>query len=120
MRQHLSEQGIPSLRQPDGAIIRLLTGHGSLTVSNVGAILGITKQGASKTVASMQQRGLVRRSITPGGDWREHRVELSQLGHDVRQLAMGIANEVEQSLIRDLGHDQVHALRAALARIAAG
>ena len=50
---------------PDGRVLRLCTGASDVTISQIGRELGITRQGASKIVASLRDRGYVALSPSP-------------------------------------------------------
>src|SRR5215471_14233994 len=68
------------VRSPyDGYLFRVLHDEGSATVSELGRILGVTKQAASQAVQSLQRRGLVVVEAD-GSDARRRLVRLSADG----------------------------------------
>ena len=71
----LVEAGFDDTREGDGYVFQLLQ-QGSASVSEVAEHLGISQQGASKSVADLERRGYVRRRPSTV-DGRVRRVELT-------------------------------------------
>ena len=55
----MSEAGFGERRFPDGRVLRVCSGEAGSTISAIGRELGITRQGASKVVAHLRDRGYV-------------------------------------------------------------
>ena len=54
----MADAGFGERRFPDGRVLRLCSDRGS-TISAIGRELGITRQGASKVVGQLRDRGYV-------------------------------------------------------------
>ena len=55
----MAEAGFGERRFPDGRVLRLCSGQAGSTISAIGRELGITRQGASKVVGHLRDRGYV-------------------------------------------------------------
>ena len=55
----MAETGFGERRFPDGRVLRVCAGEAGSTISAIGRELGITRQGASKVVAELRDRGYV-------------------------------------------------------------
>ena len=55
----MAEAGFGERRFPDGRVLRVCSGQAGSTISAIGRELGITRQGASKVVAHLRDRGYV-------------------------------------------------------------
>ena len=55
----MAEAGFGERRFPDGRVLRVCSGEAGSTISAIGRELGITRQGASKVVAHLHDRGYV-------------------------------------------------------------
>jgi len=57
MAEGLAEAGYPDYRASDAVLVRLLHRRGSVTISRLGARLGVTRQAARKLVDRLERRG---------------------------------------------------------------
>ena len=55
----MADAGFGERRFPDGRVLRLCSGQAGSTISAIGRELGITRQGASKVVGHLRDRGYV-------------------------------------------------------------
>ena len=55
----MAEAGFDERRFPDGRVLRVCSGEAGSTISAIGRELGITRQGATKVVAHLHDRGYV-------------------------------------------------------------
>ncbi len=115
LREHLAAAGFANLGRADGFVFRTLE-HGPMTVSDLSALLGVTKQGAAQIVNDMQSRGLVRRGQDPR-DARARPVELTERGRAAVQVASAFHRRAERDLEREHGADAVAVLRAVLTSV---
>jgi DNA-binding MarR family transcriptional regulator len=94
---------------PDGRVLRICARSTEPTISYIGRELGITRQGASKLVAGLRDRGYVtlRRSRTDG---REKLVELTPLADDYLAARRRAARNIERRLRAELGADGFESL----------
>jgi DNA-binding MarR family transcriptional regulator len=97
-----------------GFVFQHLLG-GARSVRELAALLEITPQGASKTVAEIARHGLVDVSPSPH-DARVRLVTLTREGHDHIALARRTRARVAARLERRLGKKAVDGARATLAR----
>jgi len=108
--------GFGERRFPDGQVLRLCSEpHGS-TISGIGRMLGITRQGAGKVVCHLRDRGYV--SVTDSAtSGREKSVTLTPRGAEYlatqRKAARGIERRL-RSEIGDIGFEALYSLLGAL------
>jgi len=88
-----------------------------VTVSELGRRLGVTKQAAAKTVASLETLGYVNRVAHPE-DQRATLVKRAALGDEMLALSAQIFGRIHAEIAESLGAAQLEALEAALNRIA--
>jgi DNA-binding MarR family transcriptional regulator len=87
---------------PDGRVLRMCTGPTETTVSQIGRELGITRQGASKIVAGLQDRRYV--TLSPSAnDGREKVVILTPRAVDYLANQTKAAHAIERRLRAELG-----------------
>jgi DNA-binding MarR family transcriptional regulator len=87
---------------PDGRVLRMCTAPGETTVSQIGRELGITRQGASKIVAGLQERRYV--TLSPSAtDGREKVVHLTPRAVDYLASQRKAAQAIERRLRTELG-----------------
>jgi biotin operon repressor len=61
----MADAGFADRRFPDGRVLPMCRDSPETTISQIGRQLGITRQGASKAVASLRNRGYVTVSASP-------------------------------------------------------
>jgi DNA-binding MarR family transcriptional regulator len=104
--------GFAERRFPDGRVLRLCSEPQGSTISGIGRMLGITRQGAAKVVGHLRDRGYVSvaDSATSG---REKSVTLNPRGAEYlateRMAARGIERRL-RSEIGDIGFDALYSL----------
>jgi DNA-binding MarR family transcriptional regulator len=105
--------GFADRRFPDGRVLRMCAGPTDTTVSQIGRELGITRQGASKIVAGLQDRRYV--TVRPSAtDGREKVVKLTPRALDYLATQRQAAHAIESQLRADLGPDALaHVFRLA-------
>lgn len=109
----LAEAGFGDLREAHGFVVQhLLTGPRG--VSELGKLLGVTQQAASKQVGELQRAGYVE-DAEAGGDARVRQVQLSARGHACVRTARTLRARLERELAAKLGPERAETLRAALA-----
>ncbi len=98
---------------PDGRVLRICSRSGDTTISQIGRELGITRQGASKIVASLCDRGYVTlaASMTDG---REKVVNLTTQAIDFLAAQRKAARAIESRLRVDIGAQAFESLRLLL------
>ena len=78
----MAEAGFGDRRFPDGRVLRACSGEAGSTISAIGRELDITRQGASKVVAHLRERGYVAVADSRTSK-REKSVVLTPRGIDV-------------------------------------
>jgi DNA-binding MarR family transcriptional regulator len=89
---------------PDGRALRICARSSEPTISKIGRELGITRQGASKLIAGLRDRGYVTLRPSPA-DGREKLVELTPRAIDYLAAQRRAARNVERRLRAELGPD---------------
>jgi DNA-binding MarR family transcriptional regulator len=104
----MADAGFSERRFPDGRVLRLCSDRGS-TISAIGRELGITRQGASKVVGQLCDRGYV--VVTDSMiSKREKSVVLTNLGTDYLRAHRATARAIEEDLRAQLGESAFSAL----------
>ena len=98
----MADAGFGDRRFPDGRVLRFCSDPGGSTISAIGRELGITRQGASKVVARLRQRGyvVVADSASSG---REKCVSLTPRGIDYLAAQREATREIDAQLRNELG-----------------
>jgi DNA-binding MarR family transcriptional regulator len=94
---------------PDGRVLRLCSDASDVTISQIGRELGITRQGASKIVASLRDRGYVSLSPSPT-DRREKIVKLTRRGVEFLAAQREAARRIEARIRSELGSEALDGL----------
>lgn len=112
----LAAAGFDDRRFPDGRVLRICSTSGQATISQIGRELGITRQGASKIVASLRDRRYV--TLTASAtDGREKIVSLTPRAIDYLAAQRKAAHDIERQLrseVRAEGFDSLYRLLHAL------
>jgi DNA-binding MarR family transcriptional regulator len=113
LTRRLAARGFPEVKAPDGALFRLLHHHDGLTVNQIASLLEVSKQAASQSIDSMEQRGFATREKSDT-DRRERIVRLTDRGKAARNEAIQVARQVETELTDAIGVRAVHGLLTAM------
>jgi len=116
LHTRLRERGFDDVRPAYGFV--LLAAREGTTVTEVAALMGVTKQAASKMVDAMTAAGYLRRSAD-GGDARRRPVELSARGRRLLETVEAIYAELEASWAAVIGRERVERLRDDLVAVLA-
>lgn len=98
----MADAGFGERRFPDGRVLRLCSGQAGSTISAIGRELGITRQGASKVVGQLRDRGYVAVADSPTSR-REKSVVVTSRGVDYLRTQRTAARAIEDELRADLG-----------------
>ena len=108
----LAARGYPDIRPVhDFALHAILSGAQS--ASELGRALSVTKQAAAKTIAALEDRGLVAREVDPG-DRRRMRLEVTDRGLALLREGESIFDELRAEWEARVGADQLVAIEEAL------
>jgi DNA-binding MarR family transcriptional regulator len=108
----LREAGFGDVRESHGFLIQHLL-RGPHSVGELSALLGVTQQAVSKTVAELTAAGYLESS--PAKDARVRLVQLSPRGHACVLLSRQLRERLERRLEKALGKKRVQQTQRALA-----
>ena len=98
----MADAGFDERRFPDGRVLRLCSAPAGSTISNIGRELGMTRQGASKLVSHLQERGYV--SVADSAtSRREKTVTLTDLGTQYLGAQRSAVRTIEHEVRVELG-----------------
>jgi DNA-binding MarR family transcriptional regulator len=117
MDRELDALGFPERRFPEGRVLRMCAAAAGTTISDVGRALGITRQGASKIVAGLRERGYVEVMPSPA-DGREKILALTPRATAYLAALHEARHAVEVRLREDIGADEVKRVIDVLAVVA--
>lgn len=100
--QEMAAAGFADRGFPDGRVLRLCARSDTVTASQIGRELGITRQGAGKIVAGLRDRGYVTLGASPD-DAREKVVILTPRARDYLAAQHAAARRIEQELKSHVG-----------------
>jgi DNA-binding MarR family transcriptional regulator len=102
--EELAAAGFDDRGFPDGRVLRMCSDPAETTISQIGRELGITRQGASKIVASLRDRGYVTASAS-ATDGREKVVKLTPRAIGYLAAQRKAARGIERQLRTELGQE---------------
>jgi DNA-binding MarR family transcriptional regulator len=117
--QELAAAGFGDRGFPDGRVLRLCTDAPDVTISQIGREFGITRQGASKIVASLRDRGYVTLSPSPT-DGREKIVTPTRRAVEFLGAQREAARRIEARIRLELGTDALDGLYQLLDALGGG
>lgn len=117
LHDRLRARGWHDVRPAYGFVL-LAAREASTTSTELAALMGTTKQAASKLVDGMEDSGYVRRR-TGSGDARRRPVELSARGRRLLTAVEEIYAELESDWARAIGRARLEELRADLVEVLA-
>jgi DNA-binding MarR family transcriptional regulator len=115
MHERLARQGHPEARPVHGFALQSLGPEGA-KVAEVGRRLGVTKQAAAKTVASLEALGYAERVPHPG-DARAALVRRTARGEELLDLSARALERVRATWATSLGRARLRDLEADLAKM---
>jgi DNA-binding MarR family transcriptional regulator len=102
VNEELAAAGFDQRRFPDGRVLMMCAGPGETTISDIGRRLGITRQGASKIVAALRDRGYL--EVSPSAaDGREKILTLTPRAVQYLQAIGSAAGVIEARLLGEIG-----------------
>lgn len=109
LEAEMAAKGFERRDFPDGRVLHICARSTAVTVSEIGRELAITRQGASKIVRNLRERGFVTCHPSPS-DGRERIVVLTSSARTYLDAQRAAAQRVEQRLRRRLGRETFNAL----------
>jgi DNA-binding MarR family transcriptional regulator len=116
LHDQLADAGHPRARPIHGFALQAI-GRDGATVSELGRRLGVSKQAAAKTVASLESLRYVHRVPHPE-DQRAALVKRAPLGDEMLALSAEIFGRIHSEIAHQLGRAELEQLEAALDAIA--
>jgi DNA-binding MarR family transcriptional regulator len=113
----VARSGIEDMRPPFGYVIRALADR-DRTLTELAALLGVSKQAAIKVVDEMQARGFLTRDTHPD-DRRLKLLQLTAKGRKVRRVALDGSHKIEKDLRAEIGDAAMNELRRGLEQLLA-
>jgi DNA-binding MarR family transcriptional regulator len=101
----LSRRGFPGITVANDFALRAIAG-GAGNASELGRRLGLSKQAAAKTIATLEQRGYVQRVADPK-DARRMLVNVTPLGHRAMREGEAIMQGLRAAWSAKVGHDDL-------------
>jgi DNA-binding MarR family transcriptional regulator len=109
----MAAAGFEDRRLPDGRVLRMCPVSAGTTISQIGRELGISRQGASKIVASLRDRGYV--SVTASGtDGREKIVTVTPRAVEYLAAHGRVVRAIDRQLRNELGERSTTSLQRLL------
>ncbi len=108
------EAGFAGLRHAHGFVFQHLM-EGPRSISELAALLEVTQQAASKTVAELEQLGFIEK--TPSEDARVRRVRLSARGRAAVEKGRASRDELQKRFERIHGKRAIEDARELLAKV---
>ncbi|WP_163510706.1 MarR family winged helix-turn-helix transcriptional regulator [Fodinicola acaciae] len=112
LHTRLAERGWRDVRPAFGFVL-LAVRSGPRTATEIAALLGTTKQAASKLVMAMDEAGFVSHAAHPG-DSRAKLVGLTERGERLLAAVDGIYRDLEDEWAAVIGSDRLERLRTDL------
>lgn len=115
VQRRLAGQGFGDLRFNDGVVIQHVLAA-PLSITALAERMGVTQQAASKAVADLERRGLLRREPDPD-DARTKLLHLTEHAKHAVEATRRLRRELQDELDTEFGADRVDDARALLAAI---
>ncbi len=115
MAAGLGARGYPDYRRSDASVLRHLR-RDELTIGQLGATLGVTRQAARHVVDGLEARGYAR-TTRDAHDSRRVRVALTTTGSAYADAVIDVVHSLNEELTVRLAPQQLEAARAALQAI---
>lgn len=116
LHAELASHGHPDARPIHGFALQAID-SGGVTVSELGRRLGVSKQAATKTVASLERLGYVHRLSDPD-DRRAIRLQRTARGDELLALSAVIFERLQGDWAAEIGDSRLPELQDDLARLA--
>lgn len=115
VQRRLTAQGFGDLRFNDGVVIQHVLAA-PLSITALAGRMGVTQQAASKAVADLERRGLLRREADPA-DARTKLLHLTEQAKAAVEATRELRRELQDELIAEYGAERVADARKLLAEV---
>ncbi|MFM9327072.1 MarR family winged helix-turn-helix transcriptional regulator [Paenibacillus mesotrionivorans] len=109
LRKKLHEASGQPVNKSEAHILAVLEANGVLSISQIGRLIGMTRQGVHKYMLGLQTAGLVA-PATADGNARDRRVELTPHGRETVRLLEETKQRLEEEITRRLGKAEMERL----------
>ncbi len=109
LRKKLHEASGQPVNKSEAHILAVLEANGVLSISQIGRLIGMTRQGVHKYMLGLQTAGLVA-PATADGNARDRRVELTPQGRETVRLLEETKQRLEEEITRRLGEAETEQL----------
>jgi DNA-binding MarR family transcriptional regulator len=109
LRKKLHEASGQPVNKSEAHILAVLEANGVLSISQIGRLIGMTRQGVHKYMLGLQTAGLVAPATTDGNA-RDRRVELTPQGRETVSLLEQTKQQLEAEITRHLGEAETERL----------
>ncbi len=115
VQRRLATQGFGDLRFNDGVVIQHVLAA-PLSITALAERMGVTQQAASKAVADLERRGLLRREPDPA-DARTKLLHLTEHALAAVEATRALRRELQEELVAEYGVERVEDARAFLTAV---
>jgi DNA-binding MarR family transcriptional regulator len=115
VQRRLAERGYGDLRFNDGVVIQHVLAA-PLSITALAERMGVTQQAASKAVADLERRNLIRREPDPA-DARTKLLHLTEHARNAVEETRALRQELQQEIENEYGSERVEDARTLLASI---
>ncbi|KDN16878.1 MarR family winged helix-turn-helix transcriptional regulator [Amycolatopsis rifamycinica] len=115
VQRRLADRGFGDLRFTDGVVIQHVLAA-PLSITALAERMGVTQQAASKAVADLEGRGLLRREADPS-DGRTKLLHLTGHARAAVEATRALRQELQEELVAEYGAERVEDARVLLASV---
>jgi DNA-binding MarR family transcriptional regulator len=115
VQRRLTAQGFGDLRFNDGVVIQHVLAA-PLSITALAERMGVTQQAASKAVADLERRGLLRREPDPA-DARTKLLHLTEHARSAVEATRALRADLQDELVAEYGAERIADARALLAAV---
>ncbi|GEM_PF-3504050 len=113
LRRKVGELDGEELNRTETHILAVVEQNGSLSISDIGRAVSLTRQGTHKSVLGLIERGYLSESEHPDNR-RDRRVTLTDQGQQACDNQLAIKRELERRVAEKLGAENVERLKKLL------
>ncbi len=115
LHERLAAEGWVDMKRSYGFVLVAAREHPT-SGKDIAALMGMTKQAASKLIDAMVEAGYVVRVVDPG-DQRQRAVSLTPRGRELLVVVERIYGDLEADWAAEIGADDLSGLRRQIARV---
>ncbi|QUL54130.1 winged helix-turn-helix transcriptional regulator [Paenibacillus tritici] len=116
LRDKVNEMSGEPLNKTETHILAMLELHGTLSISEVSRLIGISRQGTQKTINNLLAEGYVDTAAKEGNS-RDKPILLTLKGAEACRSMLEIKQTIEAEITARIGKEQVEILRKLLTQV---